>query len=307
MRRALRLVAPGRLLLDARRVPYEILSKSNATNRTIYFDFSGNVQRYVVGVSYWKFRFSDDDHHVRKIELSIVSNHVGSRVTSTVTARMQDASGHDVDDGTSSLTLTCIALVGSDSTNTVLTTVNAIGPAGTNVSIVDGPHSIALAFLEGWNVAYSGDDHHVEKLQIAAGLAPSGNSGQVSASVQMSDNSRNVGAGTVDAGIVAANTYERGLLATLLPDVQSSSRVEYDFHTPLAYAGVLIQSYLVEFASDDHHIRGIGGGCNSCVIDGNKVVLTGPQALIWDDSNNKQGDGLSRVSLAVFAVPKPPQ
>lgn len=287
-------------------MPYEIRSCSNRTNRTITFDFSATVQRYVVGVTYWKFRFSDDNHHVKRLQLSILSNHVGSRVTSTVTAHMQDSSGHDLDDATSDITLTCVALVNADTANTVLTTVNGVGAAGTSVPIVSGPHSIALAVLEGWNIAYAGDDHHIEKVQLAAGLGTSDTSGTVSATASMSDNSRNVGGGTVDASIVAANTYERGLLARLLPDLQSSSRVETDFGVPLAAAGALIQSFLVEFSSDDHHVRTIGGGATGCAIDGTKAVLTSPRAFILDDTDHKQGDGLSRVSMAVFAVPKSP-
>jgi hypothetical protein len=286
-------------------VPYEIRSASNRTNRTITFDFSATVQRYVVGVTYWKFRFSDDNHHVKRLELSILSNHVGSRVTSTVTAHMQDSSGHDLDDATSDITLTCVALVNADTANAVLTTVNGVGAAGTSVPIVGGPHSIALAVLEGWNIAYAGDDHHIEKVQLAAGLGASDSSGTVSATAYMSDNSRNIGAGTVDASIVAANTYERGLLARLLPDLQTS-RVETDFGVPLAGAGALIQSFLVEFSSDDHHVRAIGGGVTNCTVDGTRAVLTNPRAFVRDDTDHKQGDGLSRVSMAVFAVPRSP-
>lgn len=284
-------------------MPFQIVSKPSQTNRTVYFDFAGNVLRYVVGISYWKFRFSDDNHHVRKLELSVVSNHAGPRVTSSVTARMQDDSGHDVDDATSSIILTCVALVGSDSSNTVLTTANAVGAAGTSVAIPDSPHNFAMGFLEGWSLAYTNDDHHIEKVALAAGLGANGNSGTVSSIAQMIDNSGNRAGGTVDAGVVAANSNERGLLARLLPDLQSATRVEVDFGDPLEYAGALIQSYLVEYADDDHHVRGIGGGTTQCTVEGSKVVLKDARAFIYDDTNHKQGDGISRVSMAVFAVP----
>lgn len=287
-------------------MPYQIVSsKPSPTNRTISFDFAGNVLRYVVGISYWKFRFSDDNHHVRKLELKVLSNHSGSRVTSSVTARMQDDSGHDVDDATSSIILTCIALVGSDSSNTVLTTVDAVGAPGASVAIPDSPHNIAMSFLEGWSLAYPSDDHHIEKVQLATGLQPNGNSGAVSSNAQMIDNSNNRAGGTIDAGVVAANSNERALLARLLPDLQSPTRVEYDFGKPLVYAGALIQSYLVEYADDDHHVRGIGGGTTQCTVEGSKVVLKDARAFIYDDTNHKQGDRISRVSMAVFAVPAP--
>lgn len=287
-------------------MPIAIRTASTLTNRSVSFAFDSDVLMYVVGISHWKFRFGgSDDHHIKSLELSVRSNKSSREVVSTVSARLQDDCGHDIDNGNSSVNLVCLAVTVAPDTNIVMATVDNVAHPGTsgNIALPSASLGIAQSFLEGFRVAHATSDHHMKQVQFIAGLETNGNIGQIAAFAQMSDGSGHVATGSVDGSLVAATLAQSGLLAQSLLDRQTSGAITVGFGRPIVAGAALLQSYCAAFSGDDHHVREIGGGASKCAVQGGKLVLTDARAFMSDGSGNRQSDGASRVSMVAFGIP----
>lgn len=289
-------------------MPVVIKSASTTTNRAVSFNFDTDVLAFVVGISHWKFVFGgSDDHHVKNLELSVQTNKPFSRqVTSYATARLQDDSGHNIDNTRSSVNLVCIAQTTSADSGISLSTVESVTPPGLSRDGLVPSSSgldICAAFLEGFRASYTGNDHHVKQLQSGVGLVPAGGIAQLSSFVQISDGSGNVGSGSVDAGVVATTPEYSGLLGQAVLDMQTSTAHTVTFRRPIVAGAALLQSYLVAFSGDDHHVREIGGGVPGWSIQNGSLVLSSARAFMTDGSGHRQSDSMSRVSVIAFGVP----
>lgn len=287
-------------------MPIAIKSISSNPNKTVTFDFPDKVLAYVVGVTYWKFSFGNDDHHVKTLALSIDTNQpTSTQITASITAKLDDDSGHGIDNGGSTVHVSCIAVLTAADGNITLASATGI-PSDSSSSAIALPSStlsIGSSFLSGWSLKQGGD-HHVKTFQTTAGFKQNGNSGQISSQAQMIDTSGNFADGSINGGLVAASTAETGILAKALTNQQTSSSQTVDFGQALgADAAVMLQSLIVSFGKDDHHVKTIGGGCSGWSIDGTKVKLNDAQAFITDDTGHVQSNGDSSVSLVVFAIP----
>lgn len=286
-------------------MPIEIKSVSSSPNKTVVFDFSDKVLAYVVGVTYWKFSFGNDDHHVKTLLLSLESNQPNStQVTATITARLDDDTGHGISNGDSLVNVSCIAVITAADGNISLANANAIasGSSSGEISLPSNTLSTGAAFLSGWSLTQSAD-HHVKTFQTTAGFKQSGNLGQITSQAQMVDSSGNFASGSINGGLVAASTSERGILSRALVNQQTGSSQDVNFNTDLKDAAVMLQSLAVTFGGKDHHVKSIGGGCTGWKVNGQKVTLNNAQAFITDDSGNSQSNADSSVSLIVFAIP----
>ncbi len=286
-------------------MPIEIKSVSSSPNKTVVFDFSDKVLAYVVGVTYWKFSFGNDDHHVKTLLLSLESNQPNStQVTATITARLDDDTGHGISNSDSLVNVSCIAVITAADGNISLANANAIasGSSSGEISLPSNTLSTGAAFLSGWSLTQSAD-HHVKTFQTTAGFKQSGNLGQITSQAQMVDSSGNFASGSINGGLVAASTSERGILSRALVNQQTGSSQDVNFNADLKDAAVMLQSLAVTFGSKDHHVKSIGGGCTGWKVNGQKVTLDNAQAFITDDSGNSQSNTDSSVSLIVFAIP----
>ncbi len=286
-------------------MPIEIKSVSSSPNKTVVFDFSDKVLAYVVGVTYWKFSFGNDDHHVKTLLLSLESNQPNStQVTATITARLDDDTGHGISNGDSLVNVSCIAVITAADGNISLANANAIasGSSSGEISLPSNTLSTGAAFLSGWSLTQSAD-HHVKTFQTTAGFKQSGNLGQITSQAQMVDSSGNFASGSINGGLVAASTSERGILSRALVNQQTGSSQDVNFNADLKDAAVMLQSLAVTFGGKDHHVKSIGGGCTGWKVNGQKVTLNNAQAFITDDSGNSQSNADSSVSLIVFAIP----
>ncbi|ACE85480.1 hypothetical protein [Cellvibrio japonicus] len=286
-------------------MPIEIKNASSSPNKTVAFDFSDKVLAYVVGITYWKFSFGSDDHHVKTLLLSLETNQPNStQVTATITARLDDDTGHGINNGDSLINVSCIAVVTAADSNITLANANGIssGSSSTEISLPSNTLSIGAAFLSGWSLSQSAD-HHVKTFQTTAGFKQSGNLGQITSQAQMIDSSGNFANGAINGGLVAASTAERGILSKALVNQQTGSSQDVNFNVNLKDASVMLQSLTATFGSKDHHIKSIGGGCSGWKVNGQKVTLNNAQAFITDDSGNSQSNSDSSVSLVVFAIP----
>ena len=286
-------------------MPIAIQNQSCGPNATVTFDFPDNVLAHVVGVAYWKFAFAKDDHHVRRLALAVDSNKSGpAQVTARVTAILDDDSGHGIDWNGSSVTVCCIAVVTASDSAIVLAGVQP-GSNTETVTLANNAVAIGSAFLSGISLAQT-HDHHVMRLEAAVGVRQNGNQAQLTGQASLSDASGNVSNGTVAAGMVVTTPTEKGILSRSVCDRQTgqTESVVVDFGVPLAKdAAVMLQSLIVAFNGNDHHVLTIGAGCTGWKVDGTRVTLDNARAFITDDTSHVQDDGASRVSLVVFARP----
>lgn len=287
-------------------MPIVIKSLSTAPNKTVTFDFPSNVLAYVVGVSYWNFSFGSDDHHVKKLILSLDSNQPGAnQITTTVTAKIDDESGHGISSADSKVSISCIAVVTAADGNILLSSCNSIASGGSSQSfpLPGSSLKIGSTFITGFSLSQP-TDHHVKTVQTTAGFKQTGNSGQITSQAQMVDTSGNFAEGSINGGLLAAASSEQGILSRALTNQQTDKAQSVDFGQALATgAAVLLQSLEVTFGKSDHHVKTIGGGCGSWRVEGTKVTLDNARAFITDDSGHAQDNGESNVSLVVFAVP----
>lgn len=287
-------------------MPIAISSTSSPPNTTVTFNFADKVLAYVVGVTYWKFSFGKDDHHVKTLTLALSNNQpTPTQITTRITAKLDDDSGHGISSNDSSVHLSCIAVIQGNDGNISLANARGIasGSASAAIALPGNALSIGAAFLSGWSLEQSGD-HHVKTFETTAGFAQNGNSGQITSEAQMIDTSGNFASGSIDGGLLAASTSEFGVVARALINQQTGSASKVDFGQPLGpNAAVMLQSLRATFGSKDHHVKTIGGGCSSWSVDGSTVTLSDARAFITDDSGHSQSDSDSSVSLVVFAIP----
>lgn len=283
------------------------------TNTTVTFEFGATVYSYVVGVSYWKFVFGGTypwgggpDHHVAKLELNVTGSRSGQQVRCTVAGNLQDGSGASIDHERSSVNLVCIAVTDSDDGNYAMSQVDGVrsGTSAGNLALTTTALSIEQAFLSGWSLAYTGDDHHMKSLQLGADFARNGNTGQLRATARMADDSGHATDGSASAGLLAASMSQTALLVRALPQSQSTGVTSVDFGKKIKSAGVLLQSLSLAFSGDDHHIREIGGGTSSYSWKGSVLTLADSFAFMSDSSGHKQSDSstASHVNLVAFAA-----
>lgn len=288
-------------------MPIAIKSVPSRTNVPVTFDFEDDVVSYVVGIAYWRFAFGgSDDHHVLRLGMSLLNSKPTRRqIVSTVVARLQDGAGHTIDDAASSITLVCIAETTLHNSFVALTSVDNVqsGSNGGNVALPSSSLVIGQAFLSGWNLSHSADDHHMKRLQLAAGLVPDGNVGRVSASAQMADGSGHYADGTINGGVVATSDASTGLLSRYVSPQQTTGPVTVGFGRNLKAGAVVLQGLVASFSGDDHHIRTIGGGVSGWRVSGSDLLLDNARAFMTDDSGHSQDNANSYVTLAAFAVP----
>ncbi|ODC03620.1 hypothetical protein BFW38_08755 [Terasakiispira papahanaumokuakeensis] len=291
-------------------MPISIDTQITAPNRSVTFNFDDSVLAYVVGISYWDFSFGSNDHHVKELELSIQANKpTTQQVTAQITAKLNDDSGHGIDSGSSSIHVTCIAVIGSQDANVALVNENRIasGAESPAFPLPSNSLSISASFLSGWDLSQT-EDHHVKTFTTAAGFSQSGSNGQITGQAQMVDTSGNFASGWIDGGSLAASTTENGILAKAVTNKQTDSKFGVDFTDELQdktikEAAVLLQNLTVTFGGDDHHVKTIGGGCSGWQADGTSVNLDNARAFLTDDSGHKQSNNDSNVSVMVVVTP----
>jgi len=286
-------------------MPIAIQHQSCKPNATVTFDFHDNVLAHVVGVGYWKFAFAKDDHHVRRLALAVDANKTApGQVTARVTATLDDDSGHGIDPNGSSVMVSCIAVVTASDSNIVLADVKP-GTGSDSATLTNSAAAIGSAFLSGMSLTQP-RDHHVMRLEATVGVRQNGNQAQATGQASLCDASGNVSDGAIAAGMVVTTPTERGILSRSVCDRQTGENetVVVDFGVPLAKeAAVMLQSLVVAFNGNDHHVLTIGAGCTNWKAEGTKLTLDNARAFITDDTSHVQDNGESRVSLVVFALP----
>jgi hypothetical protein len=288
-------------------MPVAIVPAKTLVNRTVLFDFPDPVLNSVIGVAYWKFEFGgSDDHHVRRISLSVEGGKPSSRqVSATVNARLQDGSGHEIS-AASEVILVCVAETIADDTNLGMATSTNVptGASGGTFTLPGPTPAFAQPFLSGWNVGHDVDDHHVKEFKLTAGYAQDGSTGHLTALAVMRDGSGHTANGSVSGGVIAANPTHRGLLSSPAINLQTSSAHAIDFRQPIKDGCALLQSLQIGFSGDDHHIKTIGAGTTGIkVVRGNFLELANARAFMTDDSGHAQDQSISRVSMVVLAIP----
>lgn len=287
-------------------MPIAVQSQLTTTNRDVTFTFQEDVVAYVVGVAWWSFTFgADEDHHVRRLSLSLQNNKNGTRqVTTRPIATLSDDSGNRIDDQLSQVRLCCVAVTRAQDSAVGLASATGIPSGGTSppISLPGTSLAVSSAFLSGFSLVH-GDDHHVQSLKTSAGFLQQGNVGFVASTAEMVDTSGHDADGTIDGGLVTALASETGLVVRGVYNLQTTGTQPVDMGVELREAAVLLQSLVATFGSKDHHVRSIGGGCRDWHVDGDTVSLESPRAFVDDASGHDENDEQSGVSLVLVGIP----
>lgn len=305
-------------------MPFRMLHQTVKPGQTASFDFGINadVKKWLVGISYWQFEITaSGDHHVQILGLSLQTDkHSKNTITSRVDATFSDASGHNIDSSSSSVTVCCVAMVDRDDTQFALANVQQVRNAGQSASIPmpSATLGITLPFLSGFDLRYAGkDDHHLQRLWAGAGFMRVFDGGAVTAVVGMNDSSGHNADATINGGLIAGSSTATGLLVKSLNNKQTLSPIEVNFSSDLleispdkanpfilSEAVVLLQNINIQFPGGNHHVKGIGGGTPDWSVKGSTVTLTSAHAGLWDNSRHTEGAGTD-VNVLVVAVPMP--
>lgn len=295
-------------------MPIVIKHLLTSTNQPVTFKFGANVLQYVVGISYWNFVFSGDypfgggpDHHVGRLGLRITHSKDAQEVTCTVAGNLDDDHGASINHAKSSVRLVCIAVTGSEVPGLAMTQIDGVqsGSLGGPFSLPSMSRSIEAGLLNGWNLQYVGDDHHMKMLQLGAGLVADGTTGRLQAQARMADDTGKSANGTVDGALLATSTSVGALVSRRVPQGQNRGPISIDFGRRIKTAGVLLQNISLAFSGDDHHIRQIGGGVSDWTDDGGSILtLNDAYAFMSDSSGHNQSDspGASYINAVALAV-----
>lgn len=285
---------------------------------TVSFEFDGTVLAYLLGIARWSFSYGSKDHHVKKVQLSLAGSlPAPDTVQVAVTAVLEDATGHDIDESDSSITVCCVALLDSSEPNLILAAATGI-PDGASAGPFTLPGTdlaVAASFLTGFDLEYAqhtpnppvppANDHDVRRFSVAAGFTENtDDQGFITAQAAMCDASgHDADHRQIDGALIAAASSDSGLLDLSNLRAQSQGPIEFDFGTPISDAVVLLQSLVADYGKDDHHVQTLGGGTSGWTIDGTKVCLSDAYAFMQDDSGHHQDDDLSGVGLLILALP----
>jgi len=290
-------------------MPIQVQHQDVQPGRTATFDFGTGttVLSYTVGLSYWQFEITaSGDHHVQILALSLQYNKPSKNVvTAQVTGILSDDGGHNIDVGSSSVTVSCVALVENDDALTLFNTASI--PSGSDSAAIALPGSqlaVSTACLSGFDLRYPGSsDHHVQSVWTTAGFKSNGNTGWVNSDAGMKDSSGNIANAAISGGVIAAALTATGLLVKPLDTRQSQTPIICDFAVPITAAVVLLQHLVVSYPGGNHHVKRIGGGTTGWKVSGSTVTVENLRAFMKDASSHDQSDALSNVSVMVVAVP----
>lgn len=282
------------------------------------FEFDAPIASYLVGISRFYLTYGSEDHHVKRISVGLTANKSGSqRVSVTPTLILSDSSGNVIDTADSVVDVVVLAWTGASPGSLVLASQDSIPSNGRSnpIALPDSNLAINQAVLTGFDLAYSGSDHHVDSAYAAVGAISEGTDGSITGKADMADKSGNrAGSPTFNGGLIAASEDDLGFVLATLDNQQltkGTKTVDFTDLVPpgtanLKSATALITRFAVEFAtSSDHHVKSLGAGCDNCFFDAQnllKVVVQNPYALIRDDSNHSQDNSKSSVDLLVVGI-----
>ena len=101
-----------------------------------------------------------------------------SQITASITAKLDDDTGHGIDNGGSTVHVSCIAVLTAADGNITLANATGIasGSSSGSIALPSSTLSIGSSFLSGWSLAQGGD-HHVKTFQTTAGFKQNGSVG----------------------------------------------------------------------------------------------------------------------------------
>lgn len=287
----------------------EVKSTSINLNQTAKFVFDRPVLSNVIGISFFSMTYGNNDHHIKKISLSIQPSWSNNEVQASVTAQLVDDSGNLIDKADSVVGLVCIANTDAADNNLALATVDGIltGTQSPDITLPGNSLKFAQPGVAGFALAFADGDHHLRQLLVSLGFANHGNTGRISADAAMVDSSgHSASTESADAILVAGNYAETGVEMVMLTNQQTSSPQTVGFSKPLSQAVVLVNGFTVTFKGKDHHVKTIGAGCSGWTLNGtdtSKVMLNDARAFVSDNSGNTQDDQASFVNLVIVGIP----
>ncbi|QWP75388.1 hypothetical protein J5226_17410 [Lysobacter sp. K5869] len=269
-------------------------------NESCTFQFSGQIMQQVAGINQFSLSFGSGDHHVKTVGVGLSVNQQGSQLTIVPKATLVDSSGNSLDPSKSSIGVVSIAIV--DTNNDSIRFGNASnipsGSSGGSIVVPCAIPSVLQSVLAGFNLSYSGGDHHMKAADASVGTQLSGTQASIKSDAQMYDGSGNFASGTVDGGLVASCDTSQPLLVVASQNLQNSSQ-RLSFAKAMNAYYALLTGFNVDFSGDDHHVQTIGASFSCASAGGNQVDVTG-SAVLHDGSGHVQDNNTSYVTGVVF-------
>jgi len=284
-----------------------ISSQASPNNPDLTFRFDDSVDQFLVGATNIYYTFGDKDHQVRQIKLNMDSSNSGQEVSTSVTMSLNDEGSHNIS-SSSFVDVSCLAATGSNSNSTAKLVSGLAFPSGSSsnpIGLANDTYSNE-AILEGFELAYEGEDHHIKQMYgKLSSTVQQGESVIVSGSADMSDDSGN------NANI---KSLQSGYLGTYIDGNASGLVVvEKSYDTSdgpqtvdlgallgtksLTNAAVFIRSFDVSF-SKDHHMKSLYLGASDVSITAQEVLFS-PQISMKDDSDNKASGNIKLVIVGL--------
>jgi hypothetical protein len=276
----------------------EIQMANLTANQTKTFNFSGNVMQRVAGFNAFSLTFGSTDHHVKTTQIQLLVSQSGSEVTVQAVAVMKDGSGHNLT-GSSTVSVVVMAYVGVNDDNLVIANVGGSIPNG-GVSAplaIPSPNPISLkALISGFDLSYSGSDHHVEKIAAGVGASQSGATASITGVAEMMDASgNNADTANVCGGLIANNDYSMGMQIRSTDNLQGGTQL-LNFNAGTSHYYPFMTGFNVSFGDHtDHHVKTFSSNITISSTSGTNVTVTGG-AYLSDGSGNNQNNSISHAT-----------
>lgn len=287
-------------------MPFEFKSVTTNTNKSVLLEFTQPIVSYVAGYAYSTFSISGADHHVREYSLRLSSNQPQPKqLNITVTGILEDGNGNKIDNSISKVTVCVLAWVGTNPGTLALASATGInnGASSAGFALPSPTLGTLQSVLNGFDLAYSGSDHHVLYETSGVGVQQNGTSASIVGKAAMGDASGNTASTAyVNGGLIAISAgSDLGAEFKGLSSTQTSDSFQVNFSRDLSSALVMVIDSYASFSAD-HHIKTVGSGCSGWRVDGNTVTLDNARSFLSDGSGNRQDDAESSVTLLVIGL-----
>jgi len=291
-------------------MPYEIqmIQQKLSDHRGRFtFTFSANVLSYVVGISYWDFRF-DSNGSIEQLSLSNLNFVEGGLNGKTVTI-VPDAvmvGSKNIDLSKSTLTLTCVAKVGpDDGSPTALSFTNDPSDQTLDDPSLGNP----IIFPTGWTAVQNGSKsiHSFELDTKWQGGA------SVEATSSIATGSKDPVKADCNAGAIDGSQAGFTWFTHTMKDVQGGQNGQ-PAHVPIGKfpkkvsgpIGMFIVCSKATFSSgQSYDIQRIFAGCYGIRLESDQqtVTVTYGKSSMWCGGNLWANYDLSPFTVVVFGTP----
>jgi len=290
----------------------EVQTMTCQPSQTVYFTFAEPPQDWVVGLTLFTLTYGPgNSHSVETLSINLEVNLAANQLGVTVRAQLSDHSSNTIDVGASSVTVGCVAVTGSSDPYTALANVPNVTQQDRGVFQLPGNGgacTVLTTCLSGFNLSYDTTDHEFQGATAVPGIDPqSSGPAFVTATADMWNGetpSNHAVTAAIDAGVLASVDDPPPFMVQMVTAYNYTTVPPIAFPSAVGPVITLIQSFNVQYASDEYTVQNIVVGCGkSQSVSGSTVTLGPCWAYTDDNEGNSEDNALSSVNVLVIAVP----